>query len=42
MKNQIKSAEEINKEANKIHKEIQPALYETNPQPVGIALTICE
>jgi hypothetical protein len=32
MKNNQKSAAEINIEVGKIHKEIQPALYEFNPK----------
>ncbi|MDP1727916.1 MAG: hypothetical protein Q8M15_14115 [Bacteroidota bacterium] len=38
MKNQIKSAEEITREVDKIHKEIQPALYESKPKPDAVIL----
>ncbi len=36
MKNQLKTAEDITREVNKIHQETQPALYETNPKPHAV------
>lgn len=41
MKNQLKTAEEITREVDKIHKEIQPALYETKPK-TGVAAVEAE
>lgn len=33
MKNKIRTTEDITKVVDEIHKEIQPALYESNPKP---------
>ena len=36
MENKLKSESEISKEVEKIHREIQPALYEFNKEPKDI------